>query len=419
MKEIIYDKINMIKKNNNDFGNNLSKASDLIDCFVCFNTRKLWRHRGGLPWSAVDGRGSYDVIRCYHCGNGGWIRCSHNNDIRENNIFLFHQKDDNIDKRIDLLNKIYLEKIKPKEDWERSEKERLEKERLEKERLEKERLEKERLEKERLEKERLEKERLEKERLEKEHLEKERLEKERLEKERLEKEKDSKETMTSNSENIEEKQKQQEEMERQKKEQEEMERQKKEQEEMERQKKEQENEKKEKKIKSFHTRRKSHIEDSESAIWEFCRSNNKSVKIENLKFDLAIDKLAKGIKSSILAYSGDFTELAKIAFNLTLDLKGSQSSLESEYKVVGKTLNEEVVFLKIKMNNIKRGLNMCKCLSFNSSKQVLIAKYTVVKPKNNKAREICNNRINEITINTLDGIFEEDEEQIPDCCGCY
>ena len=155
MKEIIYDKINMIKKSNKDHADNLNKACDLIDCFVCFNTRKLWRRRGGLPWSAMDSRGSYDIIRCHNCGSGGWISCSHNSDIREKNIFLFNQKDTNINKRIDLLNNIYIQKIKPKEEKERLEKERLEI--LEKERLEKERLEKERLEKERLEKERLEK----------------------------------------------------------------------------------------------------------------------------------------------------------------------------------------------------------------------------------------------------------------------
>ena len=152
---------------------------------------------------------------------------------------------------------------------------------------------------------------------------------------------------------------------------------------------------------------------------EIKHGNNKNVRIDNIDFNLAVDKLAKGIYSGIIAYSGNLLELANIAKNLTLDLKGSQSSLDSEHKVVGKTSNEQVVFLKIKISNKRRGLNLFKCLSFASSRQILVAKYTIVKPKNSKAREICNNKINKITMNTLEQIFEEDEVEDPDCCGCY
>ena len=111
--------------------------------------------------------------------------------------------------------------------------------------------------------------------------------------------------------------------------------------------------------------------------------------------------------------------MANIAKNLTLNLKGSQASLDSEHKVVGKTSNDEVVFLKINISNKRRGLKLLKCLSFTSSRQILVAKYTIVKPKNSKAKEICNNKINKITMNTLDEIFEEDEFEDQDCCGCY
>jgi hypothetical protein len=334
---------------------------------------------------------------------------------------LFNQNDTQIDKRIDLLNNMYLKKIKPKEEKERIEKERFEKERLEKERLEKERLEKERLEKERLEKERLEKERLEKERLEKEQniqvqesLEKESLEE--IDRKRQE------EIDRKRQEEID--RKRQEEIDR--KRQEEIDR--KRQEEIDRKRLEEietktnSSEVKEilgKNKKTTLLRRNSYVEESDTPIWEFCRNNNKKVRIDNIDFNLAVDKLAKGIYSGIIAYSGNLLELANIAKNLTLDLKGSQSSLDSEHKVVGKTSNDQVVFLKIQISNKRRGLNLFKCLSFASSRQILVAKYTIVKPKNSKAREICNNKINKITMNTLEQIFEEDEVEEPDCCGCY
>ena len=37
---------------------------DKTKCFTCLDTKQLWREREGLPFSAWDGRGSYDVIKC-------------------------------------------------------------------------------------------------------------------------------------------------------------------------------------------------------------------------------------------------------------------------------------------------------------------------------------------------------------------
>lgn len=78
---------------------------DHVKCFTCLDTRQLWRDREGLPFSAWDGRGKYDVIKCNSCSTGHWDRCSSTPDIKVNNYKLFKKGNNDLTVRVKEMEK--------------------------------------------------------------------------------------------------------------------------------------------------------------------------------------------------------------------------------------------------------------------------------------------------------------------------
>jgi len=73
---------------------------DHIKCFTCLDTRQLWRDREGLPFSAWDGRGKYDIIKCNVCSSGHWDRCSTSQNIVVNNYRIFKKGNNDMSVRV-------------------------------------------------------------------------------------------------------------------------------------------------------------------------------------------------------------------------------------------------------------------------------------------------------------------------------
>ena len=83
---------------------------DHVKCFTCLDTRQLWREREGLPFSAWDGRGKYDVIKCNSCSTGHWDRCSSTPDIKVNNYKIFKKGNNDLTVRVKEMEKESMEK---------------------------------------------------------------------------------------------------------------------------------------------------------------------------------------------------------------------------------------------------------------------------------------------------------------------
>jgi hypothetical protein len=107
MKNEIYAEINRLQKDTNEInqrkGHSIFILSETIKCFKCIDTKRSWKDRDNLPWSAMDLRGHYDIIGCSECNNCGWISCSHSNDTKENDIRIFHKDNWNWQERLDQL----------------------------------------------------------------------------------------------------------------------------------------------------------------------------------------------------------------------------------------------------------------------------------------------------------------------------
>lgn len=100
------------------FGKIIRKYQNNFQCYYCLDTAQCWKPRNNQAWVRFDGRGSYDIIRCTHCNNGGWVRCSHSNFVCVNGIQLFKRGDTNVDDRINELKNIYRPKIEePDAEW--------------------------------------------------------------------------------------------------------------------------------------------------------------------------------------------------------------------------------------------------------------------------------------------------------------
>ena len=78
---------------------------DQIKCFTCLDTRQLWRDRDGLPFSAWDGRGKYDIIKCNACSSGHWDRCSTTPNVVVNNYHIFKKGNNDMSVRVHEMEK--------------------------------------------------------------------------------------------------------------------------------------------------------------------------------------------------------------------------------------------------------------------------------------------------------------------------
>ena len=122
MKNNIISRSNQFKLSNNPetkkLGKIIVKYINNFNCYYCLDTVKCWRSRNHGFWDSIDGRGSYDIMRCNNCSNGGWISCSKKNDLLVNNIKVFKKNNNNVEDRINELRKIYKNKLsQPDEEW--------------------------------------------------------------------------------------------------------------------------------------------------------------------------------------------------------------------------------------------------------------------------------------------------------------
>ena len=100
------------------FGKIIERYKNNFNCYYCLDTVQCWKARDNQFWVRFDGRGNYDITRCPHCSDGGWVRCSHSNFVCVNGIKLFKRGDNNVDYRINELKNIYSNKIKePDAEW--------------------------------------------------------------------------------------------------------------------------------------------------------------------------------------------------------------------------------------------------------------------------------------------------------------
>lgn len=114
MKKEIYDSLLSLETNDNPVlkrkGQITKILADTVSCFQCIDTKKYWKERDNLPWSALDGRGYYDIMGCVNCNNRGWISCSYTNDCSENRIRIYHKDNHDWKDRLEqLYNKALIE----------------------------------------------------------------------------------------------------------------------------------------------------------------------------------------------------------------------------------------------------------------------------------------------------------------------
>lgn len=107
MKDTVYNIINSLENDVNNIkrrkGMIAKEYANSISCFYCLDTKKMWKERNNLPWDSFDGRGSYDIIKCRKCCNGGWIKCSHSNTVSENGIKIYKVSNTDCYDRVDQL----------------------------------------------------------------------------------------------------------------------------------------------------------------------------------------------------------------------------------------------------------------------------------------------------------------------------
>ena len=373
-----------------------------VKCKKCLDTGKLWTPR--KHWTAqLDGGGKFDLFRCNICSDGHWYSCSHTSDIYERNIKIFHYDDKNENLRIQILQPIYLKLMKQ----EREEKERLEEERLKKEKLEREEKEKlEREEKERVEEERLKKEKLERE--EKERLEEERLKKEKLEreeKERVEEERLKKERLDrEEKERLEEEKLKKEKLEREEKER--VVREEKEQLEEEQLKKERLEEERLNKIKKIKEDVEKQMNDSsDKPVYGNNIINIESTKTEHLTINVDLGKLIDKVTNAVRSYGGDLFSLADLIkdIKIDMDMKSEEEHTEKTkcYQSYTSDMYPIYFFMIIIINKKSSSCNLLEWCGFSKQKYKITVRYTIMFPKNNVAKKVCedaNSSISELNL---------------------
>ncbi len=122
MKDKIKSKAYTLKscndKESKKFGRILLKNIQNFRCYYCLDTGRTWRVRKNQFVVRADGRGSYDIMRCRYCNDGGWDKCSFVNDVKINNIRVFKIDNTNVQDRINELKNIYKDKLnEPEEEW--------------------------------------------------------------------------------------------------------------------------------------------------------------------------------------------------------------------------------------------------------------------------------------------------------------
>ncbi len=113
IKNKIIDKINSLKKgddNDIQLSNEIQKSIKEIQCFYCFDTKKLWGYRSSYHvfWSRfANNHNKFYVCQCNKCDNNKFLYDIDNNEITINDCYkLFYIDDITADTRINELIRI-------------------------------------------------------------------------------------------------------------------------------------------------------------------------------------------------------------------------------------------------------------------------------------------------------------------------
>ena len=327
-----------------------------ISCKKCLDTKKLWKERGSIL-AALDGRGIYDIFHCNLCSSGHWMACSHSNIIMEGSIHVFHFDNNNDMERLDILiNRIRQKEIENLAALERDNKIKEDKRLSDLVVLEKEHklnedkrfsdlavLEKENKIKE---DERLRDIAIEEKKKEKEREEEERILIKEKEREEEKKEKEEEERILFNS------------------------------------------------VDEL-------MDDGLlKPLWGDSIEKTLTSSVEDLHVNVEIGKLVEKVYDGISASNGDLTSLASLIKDLKFDLTaGSEKSVSSDSKCLSSRSNKGYpvyLLLKVIAEKEKSNCSLLEWCGFSNNINNISLKYVLMSPKNNAARNICNNAIEEI-----------------------
>ena len=105
--------LSVIGINDPEKAEELLVKSEKIKCLYCMDLKKCWKLRTYMPFSALDLRGSFDIIRCPNCSDGEWIGFSLSNNISEKNKKMNRYPIDGYD---DILRQIFVQGWEEKQD---------------------------------------------------------------------------------------------------------------------------------------------------------------------------------------------------------------------------------------------------------------------------------------------------------------
>jgi len=109
------------KQNSNDrdlkkFAKLLIRNINDFNCYYCLDTGKNWNERG--TGAFIDMRGSYDIRKCNHCSNGGWVECTNTTNHKSpSGIKIFHKNTVTENDIIDQLKIFYKDKLAEEPEW--------------------------------------------------------------------------------------------------------------------------------------------------------------------------------------------------------------------------------------------------------------------------------------------------------------
>lgn len=323
----------------------LCKKCD-IKCSKCLDTGKLWKERDS-PFSHLDGRGHYDIIRCNSCSDGGWLYCSRESSHYESGIKLFHKNDTNISTRISIVENVN-SLIQSKENEARD--------KLERERLEK-------------------------------------LERERLEQEACF-------LIRQNEEKEKELKREQELKEQEQKEQDEQRKR-----EQERKRIEQEQADESYKI-SLIQRKRERIaramnDNNSEPIWGESLENSFSTTTTDLQLNFELGKLIEKTTNAIQAYGGDLVSLANTIKDIKIDINYSSKDEKTEQTKCSQSTTSDgfpiYLFLTISTSKENTDCILLEWCGLISSETKITIKYMILFPQNNTAKKICDTNVSNIT----------------------
>jgi hypothetical protein len=128
--------------------------------------------------------------------------------------------------------------------------------------------------------------------------------------------------------------------------------------------------------------------------------NNFSSITENMNINIELGKMLDKVKNALATYSGDLFALVDLIKDVKFDLTiSSEQESSSQTKCIStRTKNgyPAYLILKAKANKIKSSCSLLEWCGLIESTTKISLDYTVTFPKNNKAKEECEDIISEI-----------------------